>query len=76
MSGKTWGGRFTGGTDQRVEQYTESISYDQRLWRHDIQASKAHATMLSECGLITPAEAGQIHKALDEIGDLIDQGNF
>jgi argininosuccinate lyase len=76
MSGKTWGGRFTGGTDQRVEHYTESISYDQRLWKHDIQASKAHSTMLSECGLITVTEAGQIHKALDEIGDLIDQGNF
>ena len=76
MSGKTWGGRFTGGTDQRVEHYTESISYDQRLWKHDIQASKAHSTMLSECGLITVNEAGQIHKALDEIGELIDQGNF
>lgn len=76
MSGKTWGGRFSGGTDQRVEHYTESISYDQRLWKHDIQASKAHSTMLSECGLITVTEAGQIHKALDEIGDLIDQGNF
>lgn len=76
MSGKTWGGRFTGGTDQRVEAYTESISYDQRLWPHDILASKAHATMLSETGLITPAEADLIHEALNAIGDQIEKGDF
>ncbi len=36
MSQKTWGGRFSGTTDQRVEAFTESISFDQRLYRHDI----------------------------------------
>ncbi len=40
---KTWGGRFSGATDNRVEAFTESISFDQRLYRHDILASQAHA---------------------------------
>ena len=58
MSGqKTWGGRFTGSTDQQVEAFTESISFDRRLYRHDIRASQAHARMLGEIGLLTPAEA-------------------
>ena len=68
MSQKTWGGRFTGATDNRVEAFTESISYDQRLANHDILASQAHARMLGETGLLTPAEAEQIAAALDEIG--------
>jgi argininosuccinate lyase len=56
MSGqKTWGGRFTGNTDRRVEAFTESIRFDRRLYRHDIRASQAHARMLGEVGLLTPA---------------------
>ena len=72
MSQKTWGGRFTGQTDRRVEAFTESISFDRRLYRHDIRASQAHARMLAEVGLLTPAEAEQIAAALDEIGATID----
>lgn len=76
MSQKTWGGRFTAATDSRVEAYTESISYDRRLYRHDIRASQAHARMLAEVGLLTPAEAEQIAAALDEIGGRIERGDF
>ena len=47
---KTWGGRFTGRTDDRVERFTESISVDRRLYRQDIAASQAHARMLAESG--------------------------
>ena len=70
---KTWGGRFTGATDNRVETFTESISYDRRLYRHDIRASQAHANMLAAVGLLTSEEAGQIRVALDEIGQRIRQ---
>ncbi|MFO0799260.1 MAG: argininosuccinate lyase [Gemmataceae bacterium] len=77
MSGqKTWGGRFTGGTDRRVEAFTESITFDRRLYRHDIIASQAHARMLGEVGMLTPAEAEQIAAALDEIGADIDAGKM
>lgn len=67
MSQKTWGGRFTGTTDQRVEAFTESISFDRRLYAHDIRASQAHAAMLAEVGILTGGEAEQIRVALDEI---------
>ena len=73
---KTWGGRFDGDTDRRVEQFTESISYDRRLYRHDILASQAHARMLAEVGLLTAEEAEQIAGALTEIGRRIESGNF
>ncbi len=73
---KTWGGRFTGETDARVEEFTESISFDRRLFREDIQASTAHARMLAHVGLISSAEAEQIAVALQEIGDQIERGEF
>src|SRR4051812_36253395 len=76
MSQKTWGGRFTGGTDARVEAFTESISFDRRLYRHDIRASQAHARMLGEVGLITPDEAERIAAALDDIGAEIEAGRM
>ena len=76
MSQKTWGGRFTGDTDNRVEAFTESISFDHRLSQHDICASQAHARMLAEVGLLTADEADQIVAALDDIGGEIDRGEF
>ena len=76
MSNKTWGGRFSGETDNRVEAFTESISYDQRLYRQDIIASQAHALMLSEVGLLSSDEAGSIVAALNDIASQIEEGNF
>jgi argininosuccinate lyase len=76
MSQKTWGGRFQGGTDKRVEAFTESISVDQRLYRQDIQASQAHARMLAEVGLITHEESHAIVKALEAIQSEIERGDF
>src|SRR5437667_11536161 len=74
MSQKTWGGRFTGQTDPRVEAFTESISFDRRLYRHDIAASQAHARMLAEVGLLTADEAERIVHALAEICAEIERG--
>jgi argininosuccinate lyase len=76
VSQKTWGGRFSGDTDNRVEAFTESISFDRRLFRHDILASQAHARMLAEVGLLTADEATQITTTLDAIASEIERGEF
>src|SRR5260370_2623792 len=76
MSQKTWGGRFQGDTDQRVEAFTESISVDRRLYRQDIQASQAHARMLAEVGLLAPEESQAIIIALGAIQGEIERGEF
>jgi argininosuccinate lyase len=76
MTQKTWGGRFTGQTDPRVEAFTESISFDRRLYRQDIAASQAHARMLAEVGLITADEAERLIRTLAEIGRDIENGQF
>src|SRR6266496_2277328 len=73
---KTWGGRFTGDTDDRVELFTESISFDQRLYREDISASQAHARMLAHVGLLTTDEADMIVLTLDDIKGEIERGEM
>jgi len=76
VSQKTWGGRFSGATDNRVEAFTESISFDRRLYRHDVRASQAHARMLAEVGLLSADEAETIAVTLDAIAAEIDRGEF
>jgi argininosuccinate lyase len=76
MSQKTWGGRFTAPTDRLVEQFTESISFDQRLYPQDVRASQAHARMLASAGILTAAEADQIDAALDAIQADIEAGRM
>ncbi|MBI3411772.1 MAG: argininosuccinate lyase [Planctomycetes bacterium] len=76
MAEKTWGGRFRGDTDDRVVAFTESISFDHRLYREDILASQAHGRMLAEIGLLVGDEAEQICAALDAIAAEIESGNF
>jgi argininosuccinate lyase len=73
---KAWGGRFHQATDSRVEAFTESISFDRRLYAVDIRGSMAHATMLAHCGLITAEDRDHICAHLDQIGEEIASGHF
>ncbi len=75
-SGKLWGGRFAAQTAASVEAYTESISYDWRLYRQDIEGSSVHARMLAKQGLITDDECTAILRGLEEIGADIAAGRF
>src|SRR5580698_8914323 len=59
-----------------VAQFTEPISFDWRLWRHDIQGSVAHAKMLQKIGVLTKAELRAIVQGLDAIGGEIEAGKF
>ena len=69
-------GRFAGGPAADVALFTESISFDWRLWRHDIQGSIAHATMLQKIGVLTKKELRAVVKGLDAIGKEIAAGKF
>ncbi len=73
---KLWGGRFAESTDQLVEAFTESVSFDRRLWRQDIAGSQAHARMLAKVGVLTDAEAQAIVSGLDAIHAEIAAGSF
>src|SRR3984957_6361679 len=69
-------GRFAGGLAADTARFTESISFDWRLWRHDIQGSMAHAKMLQKIGVLTKKELKAIIDGLQAIGREIAAGKF
>ena len=73
---KLWAGRFTEPTDALVERFTESVSFDHRLAKHDIRGSIAHATMLAEVGVLSHADRDAIVGGLEGILADIEAGAF
>ncbi|MFZ5906949.1 MAG: argininosuccinate lyase [Nitrospirota bacterium] len=73
---KPWQGRFTEKTSEILESFTESVSFDRRLWKYDIEGSIAHAQMLARQGIITRAEAKKITGGLRQIARDIEAGSF
>jgi len=73
---KPWQGRFTESTDAFVEAFTASVHFDQRLYRHDIMGSIAHAKMLAHCNILTEDDVKQIISGLEKIQIEIEAGEF
>jgi len=71
-----WKGRFSQQTADLVQQYGESISYDWRLYRHDIAGSIAHARAQAAAGLLTADEFSSIEEGLRAIEARIELGAF
>jgi argininosuccinate lyase len=66
-SQRTWGGRFGGKPTDLMREINASIRFDKRMWREDIAASKAHAAMLRQQGIISEPDAAAILEGLDQI---------
>ncbi|HEX6592598.1 MAG TPA: argininosuccinate lyase [Moraxellaceae bacterium] len=75
-SSTMWGGRFSEATDAFVAAFTASVTFDKRLYKHDIMGSIAHATMLAKVGVLTDAERQLIVDGLSQIQAEIEAGQF
>ena len=73
---QSWGGRFSEPVDAFVARFTASVDFDQRLYKHDIQGSIAHATMLAKVGVLTEAERDTIIEGLNTIRGDIEADRF
>ena len=73
---KLWGGRFSKNTNELVDAFNASISFDKRLYHEDIRGSMAHARMLAQCGIISKKDAQAIVKGLQGILKDIEAGKF
>jgi argininosuccinate lyase len=69
-------GRFGSGPAADVAAFSESISFDWRLWRQDIRGSIAHATMLRSIGVLSAKELREIEAGFKAIADEIEAGTF
>ncbi len=72
----SWGGRFSEQTDAFVEEFTASVQFDQRMYRQDIQGSRAHAQMLNKIDILSDEDLQAIFQGLDTIEEEISQGRF
>ena len=68
MTGRLWGGRFTGDADPLMQAYNDSLPFDKIFWRQDIAGSIAYARANSRCGVITKEEFEQIQKGFGQVG--------
>ena len=73
---KPWGGRFTAPTDEFVEQFTQSVSFDKRLAHYDIAGSIAHAKMLAKTKIISKKESDEIITGLKKIEEEVASDQF
>jgi argininosuccinate lyase len=71
-----WGGRFSEAVDAFVEAFTASVTFDQRMYAHDIAGSIAHATMLAKVGVLTHDERDLIIAGLGKVKTKIEAGDF
>ncbi|MTD95190.1 argininosuccinate lyase [Hyphomicrobium sp. xq] len=71
-----WGGRFSASPAEIMEEINASIGFDKRLAPQDIRASKAHAAMLADAGIIDAADAKAIIKGLDDVAAEIEGGKL
>jgi len=73
---KMWAGRFSKEVDETVNAFNSSIAFDGRMYKHDIQGSIAHATMLGDCGIITKEDSLAIIEGLKGILADIENGTL
>ncbi len=73
---KMWAGRTDGALDKLADDFNSSIHIDKRMYKEDIAGSIAHATMLSECGVISHEDADKIISTLADICDEITEGTL
>ncbi len=72
----TWAGRFAEPMTELVKRYTASVAFDQRMWRQDIRASLAHATMLARQGIISTTDLADIERGMAQVSAEIESGEF
>ena len=71
-----WQGRFSGKPDKLMQEFSQSVSFDQRLWKEDIQGSLAYAAELQRIGILNEQELKDIQRGFKQITQEIESGKF
>ena len=73
---KLWGGRFTKAESKSATEFNASIDFDRKMYRQDIEGSRAHAAMLAKQGILTEEERDQILDGLNGILKDVEEGRL
>jgi argininosuccinate lyase len=74
--GQLWHGRFEGGPSEALQALNDSLPFDRRMFREDIEGSRAHVSMLTDVGLFEEAERDAVLAALDQVEAEMSDGTF
>ncbi len=73
---RLWGGRFAKEMSGETLDFTRSLHYDARLWPFDLAVTRAHASALAGCGVLSPEELESVNDALEEMEAELEAGDF
>jgi argininosuccinate lyase len=73
---EAWSALFSEPMSELVKRYTASVTFDQRLWKADIEGSLAHADMLAAQKIISAADLAAIRKGMAQVAVEIESGKF
>lgn len=76
FSTKLWGGRFTGAVDPLMEKFNASLPFDRRMWKEDLEGSKAYTKTLERAKLLTSTEASEMIRGLDQVTKEWENNSF
>lgn len=76
MKNQMWSGRFSVESSELLKEFNASLNFDKLLYKHDIQGSIAHATMLEKCQIISKSELDTLIQGLKAVQSEIEQGKF
>ena len=71
-----WGGRFEGKVGELMRRFNDSLGFDRRMYREDIQGSVAYAGALARAGLVSEQERDQLVEGLRQVRAEFDDGAF
>ena len=73
---KLWGGRFTKNVSELMGEFNDSLPFDKRLWKEEIEASTAYSAALTKAGIFSKSQQSKVARALREIGKEFADGKF
>ncbi len=76
MSGRLWGGRFSGRLDERIDRLNRSLPFDRRLFEQDIDGSAAWARALRRIGVLSAGELKTVLAGLEKVRGEFRQNRF
>lgn len=71
---RLWGGRYAGGPAPTLDDLNRSLPVDQRLWREDVEASRAWVQALQRAGVLNREEAVTLDRGLQAVYSRLSEG--
>ncbi|MEJ2217900.1 MAG: argininosuccinate lyase [Gemmatimonadota bacterium] len=74
LAHRLWGGRYADGPAPPLDRLNRSLPVDERLWREDVEGSRAWVEALLGADVLTQEEAAQLDAGLERVANRLEGG--